>query len=51
MHEAWVLGEEDWNEWKKITERSVKKIMLIGDDLFVTNVDRLTRGINTDVPM
>ena len=40
------LDEEDWDGWKKITERLGKRIMLVGDDLFVTNVTRLTRGIN-----
>ena len=39
------LDEEDWDGWKKITERLGKKIMLVGDDLFVTNVTRLMRGI------
>ena len=41
------LDEEDWDGWKKITERLGKKIMLVGDDLFVTNVTRLMRGINS----
>lgn len=40
------LDEEDWDGWKKITERLGKRIMLVGDDLFVTNVTRLMRGIN-----
>ncbi len=39
------LDEEDWDGWKKITERLGDKIMLVGDDLFVTNVSRLMRGI------
>ncbi len=39
------LDEEDWDGWRKITERLGKKIMLVGDDLFVTNVSRLLRGI------
>ncbi len=39
------LDEEDWDGWKKITEKLGQKIMLVGDDLFVTNVARLTRGI------
>lgn len=39
------LDEEDWDGWKKITEQLGKKIMLVGDDLFVTNVTRLMRGI------
>lgn len=41
------LDEEDWDGWKKITERLGKKIMLVGDDLFVTNVSRLLRGIGS----
>ncbi len=42
------LDEEDWDGWKKITERLGHKVMLVGDDLFVTNVARLMRGINND---
>lgn len=41
------LDEEDWDGWKKITDRLGQKIMLVGDDLFVTNVTRLMRGINS----
>ncbi len=40
------LDEEDWDGWKKITERLGKRMMLVGDDLFVTNVARLMRGIH-----
>lgn len=40
------LDEEDWDGWKKITQRLGKRILLVGDDLFVTNVARLQRGIH-----
>ena len=39
------LDEEDWDGWKKITEKLGRKIRLVGDDLFVTNVERLKKGI------
>ena len=39
------MDEEDWEGWKTITERLGNKIQLVGDDLFVTNVKRLQRGI------
>lgn len=39
------LDEEDWDGWTNITERMGKKIMLVGDDLFVTNHDRVIKGI------
>ncbi len=39
------LGEDDWDGWKKLTERIGDKVQLIGDDLFVTNSERLARGI------
>jgi len=38
-------GEDDWATWKMLTERLGKRIQLVGDDLFVTNVTRLGRGI------
>ena len=38
-------GEDDWATWKLLTERLGGKIQLVGDDLFVTNVTRLSRGI------
>jgi enolase len=41
------LDEEDWLGWQKLTEALGKKVMLIGDDLFVTNRERLSRGIET----
>lgn len=40
------LAEDDWNGWKLLTEKLGKKIQLVGDDLFVTNVQRLQKGIN-----
>ena len=39
------LDEEDWKGWEKITEKLGDKIRLVGDDLFVTNVKRLKRGL------
>lgn len=43
------LSEEDWDGWKKLTERLGKKIQLVGDDLFVTNTERLSKGIDMTV--
>ncbi len=40
------LDEEDWQGWKRITERLGKRIQLVGDDLFVTNTQRLAKGID-----
>ncbi|AQP51408.1 phosphopyruvate hydratase [Tessaracoccus flavescens] len=42
------LNEEDWDGWKLMTERLGDKVQLVGDDLFVTNVTRLQKGIDTD---
>lgn len=39
------LDEEDWEGWQKMTERLGKKVQLVGDDLFVTNTERLAKGI------
>jgi len=39
--------EEDWTTWKKLTDALGDKVQLVGDDLFVTNVERLSRGIAT----
>ncbi len=39
------LAEEDWDGWVKLTERLGKKVQLVGDDLFVTNTERLEKGI------
>lgn len=40
------LNEEDWEGWKKLTERLGDKVQLVGDDLFVTNTSRLAKGIH-----
>jgi enolase len=40
------FAQDDWEGWKLMTERLGNKIQLVGDDLFVTNVERLARGIN-----
>lgn len=42
-------AEDDWASWKKLTEAVGGKVQLVGDDLFVTNVDRLQRGINEGI--
>ena len=39
------LDEEDWEGWKKMTEKIGHKVQLVGDDLFVTNTERLSKGI------
>ena len=39
------LDEEDWEGWQKMTDRLGKKVQLVGDDLFVTNTERLSKGI------
>lgn len=43
------LDEEDWEGWKIMTERLGKRIQLVGDDLFVTNTERLKKGIDLGV--
>jgi enolase len=43
------MDEEDWDGWKSLTERLGDKIQLVGDDLFVTNSERLSRGIELGV--
>ena len=40
-----ALDEEDWEGWKRLTDRLGKKVQLVGDDLFVTNTERLSKGI------
>lgn len=40
-----ALDEEDWEGWCRLTERLGKKVQLVGDDLFVTNTERLSKGI------
>lgn len=42
------LAEEDWDGWNVLTERLGKKVQLVGDDLFVTNTERLSKGITND---
>ena len=43
------LSEEDWNGWKLLTERIGNKVQLVGDDLFVTNTDRIRKGIEQGI--
>lgn len=43
------LAEDDWENWEKLTKQLGKKVKLIGDDLFVTNVERLKKGIDEKV--
>ena len=42
------LAEEDWENWKKLTDRLGSKVQLVGDDLFVTNIKRLQKGLDTN---
>jgi len=42
------LAEEDWESWKKLTEKIGDKVQLVGDDLFVTNITRLQKGIDNN---
>ena len=44
-----ALDEEDWDNWQKLTERLGGKVQLVGDDLFVTNPERLAKGIDLGV--
>ncbi|MBI2287518.1 MAG: phosphopyruvate hydratase, partial [Chloroflexi bacterium] len=39
------LAEDDWDGWQMLTQKLGDKIQLVGDDLYVTNVDRLTKGL------
>jgi len=43
------MAEEDWDGWKALTDRLGKKVQLVGDDLFVTNTERLKKGIDMGV--
>ena len=43
------MAEDDWDGWKLLTERLAARVQLVGDDLFVTNVTRLDKGIENDV--
>ena len=60
MYESWMerapivsiedgVSEDDWDSWKLITERLGSKLQLVGDDLFVTNPERLQRGLDAGV--
>lgn len=60
LYEAWInefpiitiedgLDEDDWAGWKMLTDRLGKKVQLVGDDLFVTNTERLARGIEEGI--
>jgi enolase len=42
-------SEDDWDGWKLLTQQLGNKVQLVGDDLFVTNVERLQRGIDEDI--
>ncbi len=44
-----ALGEEDWRDWKELTNKIGKQVDLVGDDLFVTNRKRLEKGIKNKV--
>ena len=44
-----ALAEDDWDGWKLLTEQLGSKVQLVGDDLFVTNTDRLNRGIKENI--
>ena len=43
------MSEDDWNGWQKLTNAIGDKVQLVGDDLFVTNVERLGRGIENNI--
>src|SRR5262249_6491389 len=43
------MSEDDWDGWKALTDRLGGRLQLVGDDLFVTNVERLQQGIDTGV--
>ncbi len=43
------LDEEDWDGWKKLTDRLGERIQIVGDDLFVTNTERLKKGIDLGI--
>lgn len=44
-----AMDEDDWDGWKILTEKLGDKVQLVGDDLFVTNVQRLQKGIDNDI--
>ena len=43
------MDENDWDGWKYLTEKIGDKVQLVGDDLFVTNVERLSKGIKNNI--
>ncbi|MFH0815025.1 MAG: phosphopyruvate hydratase [Candidatus Falkowbacteria bacterium] len=43
------LAEDDWDNWQKLTKKLGKKVTLVGDDLFVTNTQRLQKGIDAKI--
>ncbi|HEY0978272.1 MAG TPA: phosphopyruvate hydratase [Flavobacteriales bacterium] len=43
------MSEDDWDGWKKLTEKLGSKVQLVGDDLFVTNTERLSEGIEKNI--
>lgn len=43
------MAEDDWDAWKKLTDAIGDKVQLVGDDLFVTNTERLARGIEGNI--
>ena len=43
------MYEDDWSGWKYLTEKIGDKVQLVGDDLFVTNVERLSRGVSENI--
>lgn len=43
------LAEDDWDGWKKLTDAIGKKVQIVGDDLFVTNTERLAKGISKGI--
>jgi len=60
MYENWLsrfpifsiedgMGENDWPGWKKLTDHLGKKVQLVGDDLFVTNTEKLRQGIQQGI--
>jgi enolase len=44
-----ALAEDDWDGWKLLTDKLGDKIQLVGDDIFVTNTDRLAKGIELGI--
>lgn len=44
-----AMAEDDWEAWKKLTDALGDKVQLVGDDLFVTNTERLAKGINNGI--